>query len=91
MAIRVEFYGIARRRAGVESLSLPVEKELRLGQVLELLSEHLPELAAECFQGDRLRPGYVANLGGDRFVCDPLTLVSPGDSLLILSADVGGT
>ena len=90
MTIRVEFYGIPRRRAGVAAVSLPAAGVRSLREVLALLAESLPELASACFDGDRLRPGYVANLRGDRFVCDPQTPIEPGDSLLILSADVGG-
>lgn len=90
MSIRVEFYGIPRSRAGVSSIELAAVDNMRLGEVLAAIATRLPELAAECFDGPRLRAGYVANLGGERFVADPETQLLPGDSLLILSADAGG-
>jgi molybdopterin converting factor small subunit len=44
----------------------------------------------ELITADGLQPSIVANLNGDRFVRDPRTPLSAGDSVLILSADAGG-
>lgn len=93
MQVLVEFYGIPRLRAGRASLeiSLPAANDqATLGEVLKMLARELPEFADHCLQGDRLRDGYIANVGGRRFLNDPATKISDGDSLLILSADVGG-
>ena len=50
----------------------------------------LPAMAESCLAHGRLQPGYLANLNGTHFTTDPSTPLSSGDTLLILSADVGG-
>lgn len=87
MAVTVEFFGIPRQRAGVASTM--VEAGV-LEDVLKSLAEQFPRLAEACFDGGRLRSGYLANLNGARFVSDPQTGLQPGDQILILSADAGG-
>lgn len=91
MAIRVEFYGIARQLAGVSELSLALpETAAPLGDVLHQIAARLPELSRELVVNGRLHESLVANLGGARFIHDPKTLIHDGQSLLILSADAGG-
>jgi molybdopterin converting factor small subunit len=91
MAIRVEFFGIARQRAGISELSLALPMaELPLGDVLRQIAARLPELSRELVVCGRLHESLVANLGGARFVHDPQTIIRDGESLLILSADAGG-
>ncbi len=87
MNITVELFGIPRARAGVARTEAHGP---RLADVLADLARRFPPLAAECFADGRLRTGYLANLNGQRFVADPSTMLRPGDSLLILSADAGG-
>ena len=60
-----------------------------LGQLLGSLADRIPSLR-ELIADDRLRPGFVANLNGDRFVSDPETPLGEHDCILILSADAGG-
>ena len=89
--IRVEFYGIARERAGMSQMALGFEREqVVLGDVLGALGERLPLLDRDCLKGSELAPGFTANLAGERFVRDPATTLQDGDCLLILSADAGG-
>jgi molybdopterin converting factor small subunit len=85
--IHIEFYGMARLRAGVAQTTAAGP---RLGDVLADLGRRFPGLAETCFEHDHFKPGFLANLGGDRFVTDPDTRLNSGDSLLILSADAGG-
>ncbi len=85
--VRVELFGIARRRAGIEEILVEARN---LREVLERLAGRFPDLAGVCIEGDRLRPGFIANLNGDRFITDPETPIQTDDSLLILSADAGG-
>ena len=92
MGIRVEFYGLARQRAGVSEIELALgNRETTLGDVLERIGA-----AARSFgesglvAGGRLDPTLAANLDGQRFVSDPATPIRDGQSLLILSADAGG-
>ena len=91
MTLRVEFFGIARQRAGAAraELDLP-ESDSTLGAALAHLATAFPGLAGECIVEGRLRSGFSANLGGQRFVSDPATILTEDDCLLILSADAGG-
>ena len=92
--IRVEFYGIARTRAGVDAVTVPLAKgSLQLGELLRLLSTDYPQLARDCFaveNGACLQRGYIANIDGGRFVNDAHAVLHAGSTVLILSADAGG-
>lgn len=91
MSIRIEFYGVVRRRAEAESVELPLSGDaMRLSDVLNQLRLRFPALAEHCVDGDRLRRGYTANLNGQRFVSDPDTFLQDGDALLLMSNDAGG-
>ena len=87
MAVRVEFFGLVRKHAGVECVEIEADS---LGTALMQLAADLPGLSNACIDGDRLRGGFIANINGNAFVTDPSTAIEPGDSLLILSADMGG-
>ena len=87
MSITVELFGVPRQRAGAASLTVEAK---RLGDVLEQLANRFPDLAETCFDQQNLKPGYLANLDGERFIRDPDTPLRDGASLLILSADAGG-
>ena len=91
MPVYVELFGIPRQRAGQAVVELELSQDaISLGEVILRLAKMYPDLAEECFQGERLQPGYVASLGGHRFVSAPETALQSGESLLILSADSGG-
>ena len=90
MSIHVEFYGVARQRAGTATVVLPVEGSVVLGHLLAQLAAKFPHWATECLEGDRLRPSYIANVDGRRFVRDPQEALDDETSLLIMSADAGG-
>jgi molybdopterin converting factor small subunit len=91
MAVRVEFFGIARQRAGTSQLALDLSgEEITFGAVLERLAGALPNFAGECLAGDRLQPSLAANLDGRQFISDPAATIRDGQCLLILSADAGG-
>ena len=87
VSIRVEFYGIPRQRAGVASVDVEAGD---LGEALLQICRAVPKLAGSCIEDSRLLPGYLANINGQKFTTDPSTPLQPGDSVLILSADVGG-
>jgi len=61
-----------------------------LGFLLARLAVEFPKWASECLDGDRLRPGYIVNVDGDRFVRDLAEPLQDEASLLIMSADAGG-
>ncbi|MCA9153455.1 MAG: MoaD/ThiS family protein [Planctomycetales bacterium] len=91
MSVQVEFYGIARQRAGVASCQIPLTDECTtLGAVLRELATRFPAFGQRCCEQDRLRSDYIANLGGEQFVRDSDTPICQGQTLLILSADAGG-
>ena len=84
--MHVELLGLPRERAGVAELELEADT---LGQLLMALAVRFPSFS-ELIVADRLQPSFTANLNGDRFISDPRTRLSEGDSVLILSADAGG-
>jgi molybdopterin converting factor small subunit len=91
MQVRIEFYGIVRQRTGTSCCDLETNDDsLQLSEVLLRLEQQYPALAGDCLDHGQLLPGYLANLDGKQFVTDPDTPVSPGQSVLILSADIGG-
>jgi molybdopterin converting factor small subunit len=87
MTITVEFFGIPRARAGTAATTA---QGRCLGEVLSDLAGRFPEFARDCLDGNRLRPGFTANLRGERFVTDPQTPLAEGDTVLLLSVDAGG-
>jgi molybdopterin converting factor small subunit len=87
MPIRIEFFGIARQRAGIESIDVDAST---LGEALTAAADRLPEFGRACVRGTRLQPAFIANINGELFTTDPTTPLGPGDAVLILSADAGG-
>ena len=91
MTIRVEFYGLARQRAGVSQIELPLlVSKVQFRDVLLQLAERLPDFARQMIVEGRLHSVLSANLDGQQFVSEPTTPIADGQSLLILSADAGG-
>ncbi len=87
--VHLEFFGVPRERAGVTTLDVEVTK-LTLGEALVAAGAQLPEFARRCLDGEQLKPGLMANRNGRSFTTDPNSPLTDGDSVLILSADVGG-
>lgn len=87
MPITVELFGIARSRAGVARTTAAGRS---LGDVLADLAGRFPNLAESCIDGRRFRPGFAANLGGQRFVTSPDTPLADDDTVLIMGVDAGG-
>lgn len=87
MQVVVELFGIPRERAGIARTTANGRS---LGDILVDLAARYPKLAESCINGRQLRPGFTTNLGGDRFVTAPDTILNEGDSVLLLSIDAGG-
>jgi molybdopterin converting factor small subunit len=87
MQIAVELFGIPRARAGIAQT---VATGSNLGDVLADLGDRFPSLAESCINGRSLRPGFIVNLGAERFVSAPDTPLRDGDTVLLLSLDAGG-
>jgi len=87
MQITVELFGIPRARAGI---AMTFASGSCLGEVLADMAAKFPQLAETCIEGRNLRPGFTANLHGERFITDPETPLQNGDTLLLLNLDAGG-
>jgi len=87
MSIRVEFLGVARQRAGIPELDVEAGN---LEDACRALCERLPGLRNTCLTSSGLLPGFLASVNGRTFTRDPNSSLANGDSLIILSSDVGG-
>ena len=83
----MEFFGVARSRAGVASVTLDADC---LQEVLVQLQDQLPFLAELCIDNGALASGWLLNINGAAFTRDLNTLVNEGDSVLLMPADAGG-
>ena len=97
MAVRIEFYGVARLRAGCALCEVEFSSDSgTLGELLVVLASRFPLLARECFdqvaEGGgqfRLKSAYTVNLNS-RFVREPGQSIRDGDEVLLLATDAGG-
>ena len=85
--VRVEFFGLARTRTGVETVDLDVSS---LSDTMRELATRYPDLDGLCFQDGQLSPSWLFNINGQQFTRDLETALDDGDSLLLMSADAGG-
>jgi molybdopterin converting factor small subunit len=85
--ITVEFYGIPRQRAGKSGL---VVQAGTVGEVLAAVQQHCPQLTGIVGSDGRLAAHLALSINGQRFVRDLSQPLQPGDSVLLLSADMGG-
>jgi molybdopterin converting factor small subunit len=85
--IVVEFFGMARARAGRAELSVPAATPR--AALMELRSA-CPGLGDLWRKEGGLAPHYLLSLDGERFLTDLDEPLPPGTVLLLLSADAGG-
>ena len=85
--IQIELYGVPRLRAGIARLSV---KGASVGEVIDAMAAVCPSLSNHVFNNGWIHPAYILSLNGERFVSDRATPLNDGDTLLLLSADVGG-
>lgn len=85
--VRVEFFGMARRYAGCESLELDATTT---GDVLQQLVTACPPLDGTCIRDGELAAGWLLNLDGRQFTRSLNEPLQAGASVLLLSSDVGG-
>jgi molybdopterin converting factor small subunit len=83
--VRVEFYGLARHRAGRPAFMVEAET---VGQALAAADAFCPELRA--VRDKQLSPEYLVSLGGRRFTGDLGELIPAGVAILMFGADAGG-
>ena len=69
-----------------------LSQEATLTQVFSALAEKLPTLVGPVITSDKnsLTSGYACNINGQDFVRNPSLTVNCGDSIFIISSDVGG-
>ncbi len=87
MSVRVEFLGMPRRYADCDSVNVNAET---LGETLMTVATQLPKVAEHCIDGHQMRPGYLAAINCRVFTVDPTQRLADGDTVQILSSDVGG-
>lgn len=85
--VTIELFGMPRLRAGVGKLTV---EAATVGAALDALAKACPALEGSVLAGGTLHPAYTLNLNGERFVADPGTPLADGESLLLLTVDVGG-
>ena len=77
--VRVEFYGVARKRMGVSDTE---SRGATLGEVLRTLHAHRPEAVAVCTAEGGLQPGFLANINGRTFTSEIETPVTAAKTAL---------
>ena len=85
--VTVEFYGIPRERIGRAAVAVEAPT---IRSLLGSLRERFPDFAASCLIDDELRPEFLLSLDGREFTRDPDRPLKDVNSVLILTADVGG-
>ena len=84
--VTIELFGVPRLRAGIARRNVAATT---VGSALMALVGEFPALDDLLRYGE-IHPAYRLSLNGERFVTDLDTALREGDSLLLLSADVGG-
>jgi molybdopterin converting factor small subunit len=83
--VRVEFYGLARLRAGRREL--PVDAAT-VGEALAAADAACADLRVLC--DGRVSAAYIVSVDGDQFAADAGQPLSQGAKVLIFGADAGG-
>ena len=85
--VTVEFYGVPRVRACRAEIIVSAST---VAEALGAVAFACPALVDVVQCDGRLAPHYLLSLDGERFLTDLNQPLSPGDRLLLLSADIGG-
>ena len=83
--VRVEFYGLARLRAGRAELAVEAST---IGEALAAADAACPELRSRSDTG--VSPQYRVSVGGRHFTENPDEPLAGGEALVVLGADAGG-
>lgn len=84
--VTVEFFGMARRRAGRPALEL---RAATVADALAVTMHECPDIGP-LLAGDALAPQFLASINAGPFLNDLSASLSDGDRVLVLSADAGG-
>ena len=86
--IHVEFFGVPRRRAGVDRLE--VEGTTLHGALLAL-ARACPALVGPALSAEgAVQPAALVSLNGNRLTTEPSTPLADGDTLILLDLECGG-
>ncbi len=85
--VTIELFGVPRLRAGRDVVEVEAAS---LGEALAALGLECPSLEGPVVASGRLLSHYLVARNGVQFTADPATSLSPGDTLVVLSADAGG-
>ena len=85
--IQLEFFGVARSRAKVATVTLDVDD---LSGIVERLVEQFPSLAEICVENGQLAAGWLLNINGVMFTRDLTNALNDGDNVLLIPAAAGG-
>jgi molybdopterin converting factor small subunit len=83
--VRIEFYGLARLRAGRMGFEVVAAT---VGEALGAADTACPGLS--CVRNGRLATEYLLSTGAGQFTPDLTTLLVEGDTVLVFGADAGG-
>jgi molybdopterin converting factor small subunit len=83
--VGVEFYGLARLRAGRKELDVGAAT---LGEALAAADAGCPKLRA--LSEGRVSATYLVSVNGEQFTTDTRLALQGGDAVLIFGADAGG-
>jgi molybdopterin converting factor small subunit len=86
-SIRIELFGMARRRAGRADF---MSHAATIREALDQLAESCPNLVGMIQADGQLSPRYLISVNAGPFVTELHQLLKTGDRLLLLSADAGG-
>lgn len=92
MKVTVEFFGLARRLAGVKEVSLETADGSNLRDILSHLREKFSSLSPSVIAADvpELVPPYMLSIDGRTVPQDLGFQPREGDRILVLSSMVGG-
>jgi molybdopterin-guanine dinucleotide biosynthesis protein A len=87
VTITFEFFGLARRRSGRDTLQVAART---VGEALAALEKACPGLSGSVVEAGRLSPHYRLSINAREFVTDAGRVLVDGDRLIVLSAESGG-
>jgi molybdopterin converting factor small subunit len=85
--VAVEFFGVARLRAGVDRVEVAAGT---LGEVLRRVEASCPKMHGQLVVDGELAHGLLASLGGGQFIRKSEEILPSGITVLLIPADVGG-
>ena len=87
MNVTFEFFGLARRRSGCDTLQVEART---VGAALVALETACPALSGSVLEAGGISPHYRLSLNAREFITDPERVLEDGDRLIVLSAEAGG-